>query len=204
MDTLPAQEQSFLLDTDWEGYLKICEVVGERPIKITYDRGLLELMTNSYEHESMKTILSTMFEALLVEREIDYLGGGQMTFRRQDLDRGLEPDECYWISHWKAMRGVREFDSLVHPPPDLVLEIDVTRSSINRIKMLAAMGVPEVWRYQLKGALEVRVLEAPGEYKLVEESQVVPGFAPACLLSFLTEHPDLSISGLVRAFRRSL
>lgn len=205
MDTLePAQEQTFVLDTDWEGYLKISDAVGERQIKVTYDRGKLELMTLSYEHESMKGILSSLLEAYLVERHIDYAMGGGMTFRRQDKDRGLEPDECYWLGSWRAMQGVKRFDPLVHPPPDLVLEVDVSRSSIDRIAMLAALGVPEVWRYRRSGQLEVRVQETRGEYALVQASRALPGFEPATLLTFLAAHPDLSISGLVRAFRATL
>lgn len=205
MDTLePTQEQHFVLDTDWEGYLKISDAVGERQIKVTYDRGRLELMTLSYEHESMKGILSSLLEAYLVEKQIDYAMGGGMTFRRQDKDRGLEPDECYWLTNWKAMQGVKRFDPLLHPPPDLVLEVDVSRSSIDRIGMLAALGVPEVWRYRRSGELEVRIQEQPGEYALVTASRALGGFQPATLLTFLADHPDLSISGLVRAFRATL
>ncbi|MBI3927818.1 MAG: Uma2 family endonuclease [Armatimonadetes bacterium] len=100
--------------------------------------------------------------------------------------------------------GVKQFDPQVHPPPDLVLEIDVSRSSINRIHMLGVMGVPEVWRYRRSGELEVRVQEQPGEYTLVTASRVLPAFEPSTLVTFLAEHPGLSISGLVRAFRKTL
>ena len=207
MDTIARPEHDdgyyFLLDTDWEGYLKICEVLDEQNIKATYDQGRLELMTLSYEHESMKGILSRLLDAYLEQRELDYVTGGGMTFQRHDLDRGLEPDECYWLANWRAMQGVKRFDPAVHPPPDLVLEVEVSRSAINRISMLEAMGVPEVWRYRRKGALEVRTLNA-GAYELVTMSRVLPGFEAAKLLTFLAENPGLSTSGLVRAFRSTL
>lgn len=199
-----SHEQTFRLDTDWEGYLKILDVVGERPIKVTYDRGRLELMTLSYGHESMKSILASLLQAYMIDREIDYAAGGGTTFKRQDMDRGLEPDECYWIDNWRAMQGVQEFDPLVHPPPDLAIEVDKSRSSINRISMLATLGVPEVWRYTRQNTLEVRTLTKPGEYSLVTTSRVLPGFEPGRLLPFLAEHPGLSDSGLIRAFRKKL
>ena len=198
------QPDRFVLDTDWDGYMKLSDVVGERPIRVTYDRGRLELMTVSCEHEQMKSILRSLLEALMEEREIDFLQGGNMTFRRQDLDRGLEPDECYWLKNWTAMRKVREYDSLVQPPPDLVLEVDVSRSSIDRIAMFAALGVPEVWRYRRSGELEVRVLDEGGRYALVAASPALGGYEPARLVDFVADHPDLSTSGLLRAFRRTL
>ena len=200
----PDLQDRFLLDTDWEGYLKISEVVGERPIRVTYDCGKLELMTVGYEHEHMKSVLRSLLETLMVEKEIDFLQGGNMTFRRQDKDRGLEPDECYWLENWRAMRGVRDFDPLIHPPPDLVLEVDVSRSSIDRIRIFAAPGVREVWRYRRSGQLEIRVLGSQGEYSLVQMSSVLAGYEPARLLAFLQEHPALSTSALVRAFRQTL
>lgn len=127
-----------------------------------------------------------------------------MTFRRQDKDRGLEPDECYWLQNWQAMCGVRDFDPLIHPAPDLVLEVDVSRSSIDRIRIFAALGVKEVWRYRRSGQLEVRVLGSQGEYDLVQVSSVLAGYEPARLLTFLQQHPALSTSALLRAFRRTL
>ena len=127
-----------------------------------------------------------------------------MTFRRKDLDRGLEPDECNWLKNWQEMREVREFDPLIHPAPDLVLEVDVSRSSIDRIRMFAALGVPEIWRYRRSGEFEVRVLEESGEYAIVDPSLALGGYQPAQILKFVNDNPGQSTSALLRAFRRCL
>ncbi|MEM7204057.1 MAG: Uma2 family endonuclease [Planctomycetota bacterium] len=73
-------------------------------------------------------------------------GGGSTTWRREDLDRGLEPDECYWVENEPNVRGRRELDLRVDPPPDLPIEVDVHASSVDRVKIYAALGCRGGWR----------------------------------------------------------
>ena len=189
------------MNTDWDGYLKVLEAAEGNRLRITYDRGRLELVTPSYKHEWTKTTLSSLLETLMHELDVDFIGGGSLTFQRQDLDRGLEPDECYWVTRWAALKGVDEYDPLVHPPPDLVIEVDVSRSSMDRIEMYRTMGVPEVWRSVRKKKLHIYRLASDGSYQTVPESPLFPGLTPAVLLRFLERARELSHTGLAREFR---
>src|SRR5436190_459799 len=91
-------EQRFLLSgIDWSSYVGFGELLGERHVRLTYDRGSLELMTLSPKHEHGKRLLGRLVETLTEELDIGIASYGSMTFRREDLERGLEPDECYWI-----------------------------------------------------------------------------------------------------------
>src|SRR5437868_3175450 len=99
-----AQRQSVVLPVNWAGYVAIGEAVRDRPIRMTYYRGRLEIMVNSLEHEWANNLLARIVEALTEELNIDIHSGGSTTFRDEELDAGLEPDECYWIEHEEQMR----------------------------------------------------------------------------------------------------
>ncbi|HEX8201058.1 MAG TPA: Uma2 family endonuclease [Isosphaeraceae bacterium] len=138
----PAEQRLVLWDVGWKGYLALLDVVGDRRIRITYDRGNVELMTVSPLHEFSKKNLARLIEILSYELDLDIRSGGSFTFKREDLDRGLEPDECYWFRNEPLVRMKMEFDPLIDPPPDLVVEVEVSRSVLDRMGILAALGVP--------------------------------------------------------------
>src|SRR5205814_2592043 len=115
----------------------------------------------------------------------EVLSGGATTLRRRLEKRGLEPDECFWIQNEAAVRGVRRLNLRVHPPPDLAIEVDVTNSSLDRMGIYAALGVPEVWRLD-EPSLTFHVLGPDGRYALVTHSRSFPQVTPADLMRFLT------------------
>ncbi len=140
---------------DWKGYLAIGRVLADRPgLRLTYDRGVLEIMTTSPEHERFKRLIDRLLTAWAEEMGLAMTCLGSMTFQRRRQQRGLEPDQCYWIAHEAQIRNKDRIDFRVDPPPDLVLEIDISRSSLNRMAMYGLMGVPEVWRFR-RGALVI-------------------------------------------------
>ncbi len=186
---------------DWKGYLAIGRVLADRPgLRLTYDRGVLEIMTISSEHDRIKHLLRRLLEAWTEERDMTLAGYGSMTFKRRKLLRGLEPDECFWIANEPKIRGRDDIDLRVDPPPDLVLEIDVSRSSLNRMSIYGAMGVPEVWRYT-KGTLVFRVRQSDGRYADAPASLAVPPLTPADLTPFLAMRGATEENALVRQFR---
>ncbi|HWE40584.1 MAG TPA: Uma2 family endonuclease [Isosphaeraceae bacterium] len=134
--------QRFVLrGVNWKVYNAILGALGDRPIRLTYDRGNLELMSPSHAHESGGYLLGRMIEILSLELDIPIKGGGSTTFRREDLDRGLEPDECYWIANQPRIAGEREIDLAIEPPPDLAIKVDITSSSLDRQGIYTALGV---------------------------------------------------------------
>ena len=104
---IPTEQRLRLSAIPWEGYVAIREGLGERPIRVTYDRGELEIMSPSNRHENRKRVLGRLIEALTEELEIDIYSSGSMTFQRENLLRGLEPDECYWIEQEPSSAGAK-------------------------------------------------------------------------------------------------
>src|SRR5437588_11765498 len=143
----PSGQRLVLGDVSWRSYERLLRVFDDRHLRITYDRGALEIMTLSPEHERFKCLLSYLVLVLVEELGWNMASFGSMTFKRKKRGRGLEPDECYWIQNEPLVRGKDKIDLRRDPPPDLVIEIDWTHSSLNRLGIFAALGVPEIWRY---------------------------------------------------------
>src|SRR5207244_659524 len=99
------------------------------------------------EHECYKRLISRLVEVLTEEMALPLAGFGSMTFKRRKRRRGLEPDECYWIVNEPKVHGRIHIDLRRDPPPDLVVEIDITKSSIDRLEIYALLKIPEVWRF---------------------------------------------------------
>jgi Uma2 family endonuclease len=184
----------------WPAYVGIGEFLREQPIRLTYDRGSLEIMTTSREHERLKKLLARLVETLTVELNVDATSGGSTTCKREDLERGLEPDECYWIEHEPQMRDKDTYDSDIDPPPDLALEVEISRNVLDRLGIYAALGIPEVWRYDGE-AIQILILGPKGEYQTSTTSKALPQVPVAELAQFLAMRHGLSETQLIRQFR---
>lgn len=184
----------------WQQYVELRDAEENRHTRMTFDRGSLELMSRTNLHERMRIAISTCIFAWAVEKQIEILSGGSTTFRREDLERGLEPDNCYYIEHRTAVENREEIDLLIDPPPDLVLEVDITSSSINRMAIYAAMGVPEIWRWY-DDALQIYRLNPDGQYLSAADSVALPGFPIDLAVKFASQRPIPSEVTLFNEFR---
>jgi Uma2 family endonuclease len=196
---IPAEQRFRLSAVPWEGYVAIRESLGERPIRVTYDRGELEIMSPSSRHENRKCILGRLVDALTEELDIDIASFGSMTFQLEDLLRGLEPDECYWIKHEPVVRGREDVDIETDPPPDLALEIEISRSVLDRMSIYAVLRVPEVWCWDGK-KLTINLLTGRGAYRASDRSKAFP-FLPVSKFARFLEKSKLSETQLLRSFR---
>ena len=143
--TAPGTQRLVLHNVPWQSYVVIGDALPDRPaLRMTYDRGNLEFMTTSPEHEKYKVRLGRLLEALVEECGLRVEPLGNMTMRREELERGLEPDECFWIANEPHMRARLDWDPRRDPPPDLVIEIEISRSALDRMGIYAALRVPEV------------------------------------------------------------
>ncbi len=188
----------------WETYEALLADVGKRPIRLTYDRGNLEIMAPSFRHESYSAVLGRVVELLAEELNIPFKSGWSTTFRRQDLQRGLEPDRCFYIRNALRIVGKMEIDLSQDPPPDLAIEIDIGSSSLDRMGIYAALGVPAVWRFDGE-RLQVYQLSAAGTYQLVEASPTFPMLSlteVVPLIQQVVTLDDLSQVRLIRAWVR--
>ena len=199
------EEQHFLLhNVDWSTYVAVSDAFVDRPgLRITYDRGSMEFMTISQKHERIKKLLGRLVETLTLERQLDIIGVGSMTCRKEDLDRGLEPDECFYIANVATMRGVEQYDAAIHPPPDLAIEVDISRSSLDRLGIYAAFRVPEVSRLEGE-TIKVYRLGRSGKYKAVASSLTFPKFPVQELVRFVRMALAEGDNTMIRAFEKWL
>jgi Uma2 family endonuclease len=194
--------QLLVLDNvTWREYEAMGEALRDRPaLRMTYDRGSLEIRTTSSRHELLKTRLGKLIETICEELARPYISGGSMTFKRATLKRGFEPDNCYWIRHEQEMRGRLDYDQQRDPPPDLTLEIEITRRAVDRMAIFAKFKIPEVWRYD-GTTLRVNLLTSKGDYVESDSSPTFPGLPIRELTQFLQADPNQSILDWLQAVR---
>jgi Uma2 family endonuclease len=173
----------------------------ERPaIRLTYDQGSLEIMTISFKHERYGDFLGRLAVTLTEELALPVLAGGSTTYRRYAKRRGLEPDNSYWIASEPKVRGKFKIDLRVDPPPDLAIEIDITRSSMRRMRIYASLGVPEVWRFDGR-SLYFHLLQSDERYKVSNVSGIFPGLRSNDLVRFLEKCKRDEENAVIRQFR---
>lgn len=194
-------EQRLLTNTNWDGYVAIREALKESQVRLTFDRGRLELVTLSRKHERILGTLRCLLETMLLETNTSCELGGSMTFQRSDMERGLEPDACYWIANSKALAGRDDYIPMQDPPPDLVLEVDVSSSSLDRMAMFGSMGVPEVWRYADSQGLSFYRLTESGSYAQCEHSPAFPFLSSALLAQFIALREAKDTIAVIREFK---
>lgn len=189
-----------LPSASWQTYSALRDAGENRHIRMTFDRGRLELTSPSMSHERLGYLIGRCIDVWTEEREIPIRSCRSTTFRRDDLDRGLEPDNCYYVAHESLLRGKDDVDLPNDPPPDLAIEIDVHSSSLDRMSIYAALGVPEVWRWS-REELTAHILDKNGEYLLVRESRALPQFPRTQVSEILEQRQTANETVLIREFR---
>jgi Uma2 family endonuclease len=196
-----------LHNVTWAQYQAIGHLFEDRPgLRITFDQGMLEFMTTSPRHERYKHWLGRFLETIAEELEKPIVPGGSMTFQREELDRGFEPDNCYWVQNEAAVREKMTWDPQIDPPPDVSIEVEVSRSAINRMGIFASFRIPEVWRYDGTN-LRIFLLQPDGTYKESDKSLAFPSIPVKELVKFFPPIGNtdyLSAVAAVRAWVRSL
>jgi Uma2 family endonuclease len=167
----------------WDFYKAMLRNYDEQPSRINYNRGTLEVMTLSIEHESYKSVLGMMIGLLALTFNLQIKHGGSSTLKRRSKQKGLEADLCYWIANEPAMRTKKRIDLRTDPPPDLVIEIDVMHSVVNREKIYAAVGVPEMWLLSSDARLTAYALQDKS-WQPIEQSLSFPFLKVADLTAF--------------------
>jgi len=182
-----AGEWLHMSGVDWRTYSRLLRAFEPcRNVRLTYDRGELEIMSPTLKHDYKGRFLGDLVIALTEELELPRLRGGSATLRRRKHEKGVEADECFWIANAHRMTGREELDLRRDPPPDLAIEIDVTSSSLDRMAIYAALKVPELW--PLDGdVLTFHVLGQDGNYQVAATSFAFPLVTPADLLVFLQQ-----------------
>lgn len=202
VELLQPGEQRFLTWTDWDGYVQCREALDESGVRITYDRGRMELMSPSPEHEQGKSDLGRVLEVYLQEIGMDFSTGGSPTMRKRAADQGLEPDECYYLGPNATGRLGPAPEGLNIRPPDLAIEIEVTRSAIDRLKIFAGLRIPEVWRYDYnEHVITVHLLRKGAAYVESQSSKLLPSLPVQMLAGFVHRGSELTTARLIADVR---
>lgn len=157
----------------WPDYEQTLRQAGDRPVRVSFLDGVMEIMSPLPEHDAIKTAIGDLIACLATERRIPRKSFGSATFRREDKAAGAEPDGCFYFGDIEKVRGMKRFDPLTHRAPDLWIEVDLLSGSVPREPIYARLGVPEVWRYR-DGRLSVRVPTGEGSYEDSTMSRVFP------------------------------
>jgi Uma2 family endonuclease len=201
VQVLGAEQRFLLRGIDWQTYQALREAPENDHVRMTYDRGDLEMMTPSTPHEQYAHLIGRMIDVWTEEREINIRGCRSTTFRREDLDRGFELDNCYYVQHEPVVRTKSELDLSIDPAPDLAVEIEISRPATDKLALYGSFGVPEVWRFNGR-ALRIFALVAQDRYEEVHSSRCLPGFPLSEAVAVLGKANTESETALVRAFRR--
>jgi Uma2 family endonuclease len=194
----PPTELIHLSGISWQTYETLLEELSDRRLRLTYNRGTLEIMAPSPEHEFSKKLMGRFVETLAEETNLQIHPLGSTTFKRPELS-GAEPGECFYFRNIGAVWGKKRLDLDKDPAPDLVVEIDVTSSSQNRLQVYADLGVAEVWIYNGE-SLIIKQLQN-GMYITSQASQFFPNVPILEIAGFLQQAETVDYLELVKIFR---
>jgi len=198
-ELLLPEKRVTLHNISWESYEKILEALGDnRAARLTYYQGMLEIMTPLEEHESGSEHIGMLIHILTEELNLNVKSMASTTLKVPALKASPEPDKCYYIQNEPAVRG-KIVDLTIDPPPDLILEVDITHTDINKKQLYQDMKVPEFWRYN-GSKLTIYVLNK-GEYLESENSQTFPILTKQMVYNFLAECKTQGETQTKRAFR---
>jgi len=204
MIAVPEQAQRIVLHSvSWQGYETLLREIGDRHLRLTYDNGELEFRTLSFGHENAGEWIGRLIFFLAVQWNIPVCSGGSTTLKMAIRQKGLEPDKCFWIEHEQDVRGRKDWDGESDPPPDLAIEVDMTRSSLNRLGIYADLGVPEIWRYDGR-QLRVMILNASRKYVERSKSRVFPTLPMKDFARFVEKLGSEDEVQLIRTFNEWL
>lgn len=198
IDHLPVGGKLYLEGVSWGEYEELLEELeGKRHVRISYDKGRMEIRTLSPEHEAPSRLFGHFIQILTEELDLEYLSIGSTTLRRKSHLQGKEPDDCYYIGDLNRILGKKRLDIDFDSPPDLAIEVGVTSSTVDKMAIYVGLGVPEVWRYD-NYQVEFHLL-AGKHYKQVATS----GLFPFLLSSVITDHLSIGTRQGVNAMRRA-
>ena len=169
-------------------------------MRLTYDQGNLEIRMPLDPHETYKKLLGRFVEAATEELGLEIRSLGSRSCNREDLAKGLESDQCYYIQNEALVRGIEQIDLSQFPPPDLAIEIDITSSSLDRFSIYADSRIPELWRYNGQ-LLTIHVLQG-NQYDLSDRSIALPLLQAKAIMKILELHSTIGENSLVKQLRQ--
>ena len=187
----------------WDDYERLLEQLAERPhLRVSYDCGRLEILSPSGEHEEYARFIDRIVYVFTGILGLEVEPRGSTTWKRRALDKGVEPDCCYYIRNAKRIIGKRDIDLKADPPPDIVVEIDITSTSLHKFSIYAALAVPEIWRYDGQDVHLYKLKD--GRYPPISKSQFLPGLTGPMLAEAIEVSKTRGQEAAIRVLRRRI
>jgi Uma2 family endonuclease len=181
---MPADAVVSFNGVTWDEYEELLEQVGEgKGLRVSFDEGVLEVMTLSPKHENYAEFIKRLVGVLSLRLQIDIVFFGSMTMRKQEKQKGNEPDACFYVQSAPLIGARVDLDFSVDPPPDVAVEVDVHHDTRKKLRIYAGLGVPEVWRFDGR-TVRIFILEGNG-YVESEASLSLPLLTAEILTGFL-------------------
>ncbi len=197
---LSFDESAVMHGVSWDAYVCSRAASENDGLRLTYSDGMMEIMSPSHGHERVSHLLGRFVDEWTIACGIDVCNGRSTTFQRADLGRGLEPDNCYWIESESRIRTRDQIDLTIDPPPDLAIEVEVTKRVVPRLPIYQALQVGELWRWRNEG-MEVLILDPRTGYVVVSQSRALPGFPIEAVCELIAKRHQLPDTALIRTFR---
>ena len=200
---LPAGGSLILNDVPWEEYEELLSDLGEGyAVRIAYDRGRLEIMSPTARHEMYKELLLAVVWIIANEADLVLETRGSTTFKEKQLAQGAEPDTCFYLKNADRIIGRGDIDLTRDPAPDIVVEIDVSHQSTGKLSFYAAIGVPEIWRYDERRVKILHLIDR--RYVEMPMSLAFPSVTNQVLSELLEQGKTEGQSAALRSFRQWL
>jgi Uma2 family endonuclease len=189
------EKRSVLRGLSWEAYLQLMdELPQSRGSRLTYDNGILEITVPLESHEFSGRLIERFITTLIELMELRIKTMGSTTMKYPKLRKGAEPDNAYYIQNQLLVKG-RDVDFSQDPPPDLVVEIDITHTDIEKNAFYSSLGVPEFWRFNGKVWRIYQLCDRV--YVEVEASPTFPKVPKERLYAFLKEAKNDEIEAVI-------
>lgn len=177
--TPPGEQRIVIRGVSWDLYDRLSDAIREGAnVHLAYDGKNLEIMTTGPMHEQFKALFGRFVNGLTFELRIRNSDAGETTWKRPEVERGLESDQSYYFEPAKLAadakgRARKSNDVADYPNPDLAIEVDISASQVDRPSIYAALQVPEVWRFDGE-SLTIEILQPDGTYLAVDSSRFLP------------------------------
>jgi Uma2 family endonuclease len=203
IEHLPDGATLTIPEVSWEDYEELLKDLGDAyAVRVSYDNGRLEIMSPSKMHEMYEQLLVRLVDSIAVAMDFPLESLGSTTLKKKRLAKGAEPDTCFYIQNAAAIIGKRVLDLNTDPAPDIVVEIDVSRGSINKMAFYASLGVSEFWRYDERQAQIYKLID--GAYVEVPASTIFPILTSQLLTDVFEQSKTEGQSGALSSFRKLL
>ncbi len=200
----PATETRILLEgISWETFERLLEETGaERKQRFAYRDGLLEILVPLAGHEEPTRLFDDCVAVFVDELGLELRKLGSLTMKNPTQKKGLEPDCCFYIQNEAVVRGINSLDFTVHPPPDLVVEVDNSSPSLSKFPIYVALKIPEIWRFR-GGKLTIYHLNVQqDDYEERDESCAFPKLPVQELPNFLDLAKEIGQRSAVRKLKK--